>query len=332
MSSEWGHMEKKYVIAHLSDLHITARDDDSRYEMSLPHERLKGMNDAFKSLLASRLIQAADHIVITGDITDKGDLKAWKKFQGYLRNAKLEQKTSFIIGNHDICDLGIIKWGFTRKHKWDRIKRVRTNLKRRLAAIDSTYNYPWVKMLRDDIVLFGIDSNNAASTSDASNAVGEIGQKQLSSFASHLRKHADIPVKIVALHHSPNLAEKAKRVQHKSWFSRKYTRVTHQIPKGQRRCLRLLCKSHGVKRLIHGHMHEKDDRTLDVRIVGVPSSTQPVVDGAEAYLSYIEYHITTTTKGDKRVRNIWRMLPIVPTFEKISFAKYVLGRLKEAIF
>lgn len=78
-------------------------------------------------------------------------------------------------------------------------------------------------------------------------------------------------------------------------------------------------------------MHEEDDRTLDVRIVGVPSSTQPEINSEGAYLSYIEYHITTTSKGDKIVKNVWCKLPIVPSYEKVSFTRYVLNRLNNFI-
>ena len=319
---------KKFIIAHVSDLHITGRDKDSRYEMSLPHERLMGMNDSFKALMFSKYMQAADHIVVTGDVTDKGDLSAWKKFNKILNDANVADKTSFVIGNHDICELGTFKFLLTKKRKFEQIRRVRTNLKRRLSAISHSHDYPWVKTLREDIVLFGLDSNHAASFSDASNALGELGQRQLSSFAGLLREQVDVPVKIVALHHSPNLAEKATRVQHKSRFNKLYTRYTHEIPQGQRRSLRLLCKSHGVKRIIHGHMHEKDDRTLDVRIVGVPSSTQPVVQNGTSFLHFVEYHITTSDQGVKRVKNVWRQVPIVSTRKKASLIEYIIEKIR----
>lgn len=312
-----------YKIVHLTDLHITSRDDDPRYEVSLPHQKLKGMNQAFKALLATQYLKSADHIIVTGDITDKGDARAWKKFWGYLATAGLDEKTSFVIGNHDICELGKIKPYLTKKRKFQNAKKAQRLLKRRLTSIGQSYAYPWAKMLREDIVLFGIDSNNAGNLSDASNALGFIGQRQLRAFARLLRAHKDIPVKIVALHHSPNLAESAKRVRDKSWFEKKYTRYTHQIPEAERRSLRLLCESHGVKRLIHGHMHEFDDRTLNVRITGAPSSTQPEKSEDGSTLRFIEYHVTSSKAGSYRVSNQLRSVPYTSEQEDLSFWEWL---------
>ncbi|WP_417462610.1 metallophosphoesterase family protein [Kordiimonas sp.] len=314
---------QKYRIVHLSDLHITARDSDPRYEVSLPHKKLRGMNDAFQFLLRTPQLQLADHIIITGDITDKGEVQAWKKFWKYLQSANLEHKTSFVIGNHDICELGRVNFYLSKKEKNRRIGHARTRLKRRLTSIGHTYNYPWVRLLREDIAIFGVDSNNAGNLTDASNALGEIGQRQLSKFARLLKAYKDIPVKIVALHHSPNLPETAKRVEHKSWLQKKYTRYTHQIPQGDRRSLRLLCEAHGVQRIIHGHLHEYDDRTLNVRITGVPSSTQPSFASGASELMFNEYNITKSPNDVYRVRNVQHSLPYGANIQPAGFWDWI---------
>jgi 3',5'-cyclic-AMP phosphodiesterase len=249
-------------IVHFSDLHLTAKDSDYRYEPTFPHKRLRGMNEAFKTLLKETAVKKADHIIVTGDITDKGELKAWKKFKQYTDETGLTKKTSIVIGNHDICQLG--RWSFKfRKKDWrKRALNNKRNLMRRLTAIDQSYDYPWFLRINEHVSIFGIDSNNAGNWGDASNAMGEIGTEQLRAFARLLKINKNVPVKFAALHHSPNLPEKSIKVPPKSWLQKRYTRYTHEIPESQRRAFRLMCASHGVKRIIHGHMHEYHSRPL----------------------------------------------------------------------
>ncbi|MCH8999307.1 MAG: metallophosphoesterase [Proteobacteria bacterium] len=80
-------MISHFRIAHLSDLHLTAKDNGRRSEPKLPHQRLKGMNEAFTAVLRSQKIQTAGAIIVTGDITDKGDRPTWKRFGQLLKEA-----------------------------------------------------------------------------------------------------------------------------------------------------------------------------------------------------------------------------------------------------
>ena len=73
-------MTKTFKICHLSDLHLTAQDSGRRSEPKLPHRRLYGMNKAFATVLRSPKVQSADSILITGDVTDKGDHETWLRF------------------------------------------------------------------------------------------------------------------------------------------------------------------------------------------------------------------------------------------------------------
>ena len=61
--------EKQLVIAHLSDLHLTASDHHSRRNPKI-FGTLKGMNEAFRNIIKSRPIRDANLIIVTGDITD----------------------------------------------------------------------------------------------------------------------------------------------------------------------------------------------------------------------------------------------------------------------
>ena len=95
-------MASHFRIAHLSDLHLTAKDDGRRSEPKLPSRRLKGMNEAFNVVLQCQEIQKSDAILITGDVTDNGDLSAWKRFDQLLSEAGVRDKTYVVIGNPDI--------------------------------------------------------------------------------------------------------------------------------------------------------------------------------------------------------------------------------------
>ena len=77
-----------FRIAHLSDLHRTAKDDGRRSELKLPHQRLTGMNEAIRNVSQSQKIQDSDATLLTGHITDKVNLATWKRFDQLLRKTQ----------------------------------------------------------------------------------------------------------------------------------------------------------------------------------------------------------------------------------------------------
>ena len=70
---------KPLRIAHLSDLHLTSSDAAARSEPRL-WGRLAGMNAAFRGLLRSEHVRRADLLLVTGDVTDRGELGSWEVF------------------------------------------------------------------------------------------------------------------------------------------------------------------------------------------------------------------------------------------------------------
>ena len=292
-------MAGHFRIAHLSDLHLTAKEDDRRLEPKLPRQRLKGMNEAFAAILQSEKIQNSDAILITGDITDKGDAQAWSHFDRALKDAGVRERAHVVIGNHDIC--GVSSFFRTADKKLLRTFDV-ARLKQSLTAIGFRHDYPWAESLTDDIVVFGIDSNNAGNISSLDNAIGRIGKIQLEAFARLLRKHQNVPIKIVALHHSPNIPERATQIRRKGEADPEWVRYTHEIPKEDRWALRYMSLSHGVRLILHGHLHEDEDRRVNgIRIVGAPSSTQPVGPNGKEYFQFNRYDVTPTGNGLYRV-------------------------------
>ena len=289
-----------FRIAHLSDLHLTPNDKKGRTEVSLPGKSLKGMNKTFRKLLRIKEIQECDCVLVTGDITDVGDTASWKVFYEAVVEAGVEKKTLIVAGNHDVCDMD---WTIslsdfintlTKARQKQQLERLRRNLK----SIKQRQTYPWSVVVDNKnrrVMIIGIDTNHSGHFGLADNAVGRIGAPQLAKLEAILKKHSRksdklnyIPVKIIAMHHSPNLPQydtlvrrglakkrgTAGKILAKS--SGLFTRWTHQIPEKDRRRLRELCSKYKVRLVVHGHMHEAMDRRVNsIRIIGSPATTQP---------------------------------------------------------
>lgn len=67
------------------------------------------MNSAFRQLVMTTHIQTSDMILVTGDITDKGDIESWKVFWKIISQANLLNRVLIVPGNHDMCCLGLRK-------------------------------------------------------------------------------------------------------------------------------------------------------------------------------------------------------------------------------
>ena len=70
-------MTNPFRIVHLSDLHLTINEGDCRSETNL-FAPLRGMNKAFRRLLRTRHVQDSDLVLLTGDVTDRGDPDTWR--------------------------------------------------------------------------------------------------------------------------------------------------------------------------------------------------------------------------------------------------------------
>ncbi len=156
--------------------------------------------------------------------------------------------------------------------------------------------FPWVRIVDPRVAVFGLNSNNLGNFSVVDNAMGDLDYHQLAKLARLLYSHQAIPVKILALHHSPNIPSQetaiGRGIEPLSWLATH----GHQIPKDQRRALRLLCISHRVRLVLHGHLHRSEDRRVDsVRIVGAGATTEPVDGNSEQATYAIKAY---TVRGD----------------------------------
>lgn len=229
------------------------------------------MNEAFRKILYTKEIQKADRVLVTGDITDRGDFDSWKIFWSAVSDAGLKEKIIALPGNHDVCCLGARMPG--RGYKEEDLQKAIDGL----TFCEQPTRFPWVIQPDKRVAIFGLNSNNLGNLTGASNARGRIGYYQLVALAGKLRTFRDVPVKIVALHHSPNIPGKETAIKRKQRPLTTVERLTHQIPQDQRKELMLLCITHGVRLLLHGHLHTFEDRRVSgIRIVGAPATTQPL--------------------------------------------------------
>ncbi|HVP11916.1 MAG TPA: metallophosphoesterase [Phycisphaerae bacterium] len=276
-----------FRIAHLSDLHMTADDSASRTEPAFA-ERLKGMNENFRRLLKCEAVQRADLVLITGDVTDSGERQAWQQFSKALTDASIAARTLVVLGNHDIC-------GLRARVGWPKMLK-RTDLERArhgLLSCKQPAKYPWARQFGNQVVVLGLDSNNSGNLTVVTNAVGRIGFRQLAATAALLHKYRHVPIKIVALHHSPNIPERATSMRRGQPPVGLVARWLHELPAEDRHGLRLLCITHRVRLVLHGHLHAAEDRAVNgVRIVGAPATTQPVkANGASNALQFYQYAV-----------------------------------------
>lgn len=261
---------KTFKISHLSDLHLTSNPSARRSE--LKWGRLSGMNDAFRHVLTSKVVQNSQLIVVTGDVTDRGDIKAWSWFVKSLTDAGVKSRTLAITGNHDLCSLGA-RIGSRSKLKRSDLERASNGL----LLAGQPGKFPWARVVDPNVVIFALDTNNSGNRTALSNAVGRIGEQQMQRFSELLAKHIRIPVKIVAIHHSPNIPEKATAIRRGQRPKSHFDRRTHQIPQNERREFRRLCVAGKIRLVIHGHLHEAEDRRVNgLRIIGAPATTEPL--------------------------------------------------------
>lgn len=261
-------MDRPFVISHLSDLHLTADDDESRSEPRL-WGRLRGMNGNLRHLLAhNAALRESDRILVTGDVSDRGELAAWEVLDRGARRVGLASRMLVLPGNHDACCLAL-----RSRPPVVEAARVRAGL----AALDQPSRFPWsAELLPGTIQLFAVDSTRRANATGVTNAIGRIGENQLIALARLLDRHRAVPVKLLALHHSPNIPLPPTSRQRGRAPSGYFERVLHQIDASDRRTLRVLCRTYRVRAVLHGHTHDDLDRRVNgVRMIGVPATTEP---------------------------------------------------------
>ncbi len=284
-------MATPFTIAHLSDLHLTSQDDQPRSEPQL-FGKLRGMNQAFRNLAASAPVQACDQLILTGDITDRGEEDAWKGFWKTLEDNGLGDRCLVLPGNHDVCCLGTRIFKSEKQRYAEDLQKMRAGLRlggdRFDLTFPKTYLFGGTREDNHDIAIIGLDSCNQGNRTAVTNAIGELGADQLEGLARALKKHSALPIKIVAMHHSPNIPQNDTAEKRDLSEMNEIERWGMEVPELERRSLRWICLAGNVRMIAHGHVHRKEDRSVNsVRIIGTPASTEPMPPGDLAGLKEV---------------------------------------------
>lgn len=270
-------MDNHFTIAHLSDLHLTVTDNESRTGKG----RLRGMNRHFKTLLQDKKLLECDRIVITGDITDRGHLAAWKIFWDAITAAGVKDKTIVVPGNHDMCCLEMVR-GIPEEES-------RLIAQQGLEMGDQKTTFPWG--MTDEnrrVAFFGLNSNNEGNPTAITNAIGRIGFTQLYKLGRLIHEeYSDVKTRIILLHHSPNIPQTDTSRRRNERPMPFYERIVMKLKEEDRRQLRLICRIFRARAILHGHTHDTLNRSVNgVRMISAPPSTEPDGEGKLHYLHH----------------------------------------------
>jgi 3',5'-cyclic AMP phosphodiesterase CpdA len=256
-------------VAHLSDVHTLDpehRRSSARYRFATkavslgrpvdPRARARKLARGLEAAKAS----GADHVVITGDLTEVGDPREFEHFARVLDDARLpEDAVTLVPGNHD---------AYTTASGW---RRALEGPLARYAAASATEAGKVVD--RGEVAFLPIDTSFFQSiarsggmfTPEAARAV------EARIFDSAFRNTTIVLV----MHHPP--------------FERHSNPLSEWIDglRGCRHVLEMLAR-HPRVQILHGHMHSVVDRIVDLgkgvaglanraRILGAPA----IVDDAE---------------------------------------------------
>lgn len=181
-----------YSLAHLSDFHFADLDDDFDRGCALADDAIE---------------QGADHLVITGDIVDAGQMEV---VRGFIRHLKGRQwanpdRLTVIPGNHDIFPISWHSLPSLRRptslfQEFTQATRgCRTGAERLVA--DGPY--PFGKVLCPDVVLVGMDTTRNGQFSPLNWSEGELEEHHQEAVTDFFRLHSKAKHRIVAMHHHP---------------------------------------------------------------------------------------------------------------------------------
>ena len=255
------------------------------------------MNANLGRLLQHQPVREANLVLITGDVSDRGELAAWNVLWSSLRAARLDLRRVLVIpGNHDAACLGLRR---TRPTAED-LAIVRAGLEKG----KQRRKLPYARLFADgNIAVFAVDSVNAGNLNLVDNAVGRIGFDQLAGLGRLLAEYDEVPCKLIALHHSPNIPSSATAKRRGEKSMPFWQRAALQLDRADRRGLRLLARVFAVKAILHGHTHDNLDRRVNnVRIIGTRDATVPSASGALSYKQYNFYPKSGILKA--RIRRV----------------------------
>jgi|WetSurMetagenome_2_1015567.scaffolds.fasta_scaffold09131_4 predicted phosphodiesterase len=286
-----------YKIAHISDIHLQEKEEGN-------HKK------KFESLLKDIFLHKCNHLVITGDINNTGELKDYKSVKILLKKFGFfdSDKLTVTIGNHDI--FGGAKKGDDvflfpqtckninyNKRVYEFFKQFEKSFEK-TELIDNKKIFPFYKLINDRIALIGINSIAHWSMDINPNASnGYIDDYNFIQSKALLNSEVlKEKIKIVLIHH--HFGEPLKSITnsaHNLWlYSERRTMKLHN----KKRIFKLF-KETGVDLILHGHTHISDSYKLEGCLyVNSSGCIMPFTEN-----KLCQYHIINFDFDTKKKRN-----------------------------
>ena len=244
-----------FTLAHLSDPHLAPLP--SPRLGALISKRLTGwinwqrkrrfvhVRSVLDTLVADLKAQNADHIAVTGDLTNIALKKEFSRARDWLDALGAPENVSVIPGNHDVYLSEGMAFALTQWGPY-------------MGNDDGTVGFPYLRR-RGDLALIGLSSGIATAPFMATGRVGEAQLAKLGPLLDAMKKEGCF--RVVMVHHPPiSQAKSHKRLIDAA-------------------ALKQVIAEHGAELLLHGHDHLAmlnwlaDPESNGVPAVGVPSAS-----------------------------------------------------------
>jgi 3',5'-cyclic AMP phosphodiesterase CpdA len=249
-----------YRIAHFGDLHLASRDAEFCDALAL-------VDDAVQN--------GADHLFFSGDILDDADPDLLKSFVRGLRKRNLDNSAMLTVvpGNHDLYPLGwpptltdvLRTLGMTAQSNFERFARL-TVWSRNGDEADELLpgeEYPFAKVLRDDVVVVGLDSTICDTKLPTNWAAGELSEDAVDAARGFFNEHQNAIHRIVVMHHYPF-----------DDFENACNLFNMHFEKPSARTVRKWLSGTNATLVLCGHIHDNRDRwsANDFRVICTDSA------------------------------------------------------------
>lgn len=228
------HME--YCLAHLSDFHFTALGNDFDFGCAL-------LDDA--------IAQGANHLVVTGDIVEAGQMEVVKGFVSYLKGRKWANPNRLTVtpGNHDIFPLSKRSLPTVNRPTalFQEFAKITSSCRTGSVRLVADEPYPFGKVLCRDVVLVGMDTTRNGQFNPRRWAEGELPEHHREAVTEFFAVHSQAKHRIVAMHHHPWTEEFAGG----NWMEQNFTTPPpEEVEAWLRAC--------GATLVLCGHVHQED--------------------------------------------------------------------------
>ena len=276
-------------LAHFSDFHLSRLDRDFHRSVAL-------VDDAIG--------QEIDHLVITGDVVESGQMGVVKAFITALKQRRWASaaRLTVIPGNHDIFpasfraipSLRRPSRNFEKFAELTRGSRTGSGVSRLLRGNP----YPFGKVLSKDAVLAGIDTTRNGQSNPLRWAEGELPEQQRTAVTKFFSKHAKAKHRIVAMHHHPWDEDFEE-----GWFEQRIGRVQKNFTTPPADEVRGWLRECGATLVLCGHVHAEDGiakRQIGKHCQVLRSGTAGGVDDADESGDKLHiYHLVDLEPGGR---------------------------------